>query len=133
MSDETRTTSATGGSKGVKLARVDMIPPKALLELAEHYGKGADKYGPTENGRDNWRNGYEWHKSYGALGRHLLAFWGGEDIDPETGSKHIIAVAWHALTLATWMDDPDLRSKYDDRDSTLSARQGKDWRDLWVG
>jgi hypothetical protein len=34
-----------------------------------------------------------------ALMRHLLAFLMGEDIDPETGSSHLIAVIWHCMTL----------------------------------
>jgi len=90
----------TGGEKGVKLARFDLIPTKALFELAEHYGKGCKKY--SEN---NWRKGLSWSKSYAALQRHITAFWGGEDFDEDTGSKHVIAVAWHCLTLATYMDE----------------------------
>lgn len=90
----------TGGEKGMKLARHDLIPMKALHELAEHYGKGCEKY--TEH---NWRKGLAWSKSYAALQRHITAFWGGEDLDPETGSKHVIASAWHCLTLATYMDE----------------------------
>lgn len=43
-SGEVRVTSETGASKGSKLARFDLIPQDALWELAEHYGKGAEKY-----------------------------------------------------------------------------------------
>lgn len=108
LSGEVRTTSSTGGQKGVKPEQYQSIPPEAERELAEHYAKGAAKYGDH-----NFRKGYEWSKSYSALRRHLRAFWGGEDIDPETGSKHIIAVAWHALTLATFMDEhPDFDDRY---------------------
>ena len=108
---EVRVTSTTGASKGSKPARFDLIPTGPLWELAEHYGKGAQKYAPV-NGRDNWRNGYDWHLSYAALQRHANAFWAGEDIDAETGSKHVIAVAWHAFALAEFMaSHPD----FDDR------------------
>lgn len=104
---EVRMVSETGGAKGVKPEQYQSLPVKALRELAEHYAKGAQKYGDH-----NFRRGYEWSKSYSALLRHLLAFWGGEDLDPETGSKHVTAVAWHALALSTFMDEyPD----YDDR------------------
>ena len=34
----------TGGEKGAKLARFDLIPPEATWALAEHYGKGCAKY-----------------------------------------------------------------------------------------
>lgn len=112
--DEVRITSATGGSKGSKIARFDLIPTGPLWELAEHYGKGAQKY-KRVNGKDNWRNGYDWSLSYAALQRHANAFWNGEDIDPENGSKHIIAAAWHCLALAHFMGDETLREMFDDR------------------
>lgn len=100
---EVRVTSSTGASKGSKPARYDLIPVGPLAELAEHYGKGAQKYAQV-NGRDNWRNGYDWSLSYAALQRHANAFWSGEDIDPETGSKHMVAVAWHAFALVEFME-----------------------------
>jgi dATP/dGTP diphosphohydrolase len=84
----------TGGEKGRKLARTDLLPPDALLSIAEHYGRGALKYEDR-----NWERGYAWSLSYGALLRHLFAWWGGEDIDAETGSSHLAAVGWHALAL----------------------------------
>jgi hypothetical protein len=95
----------TGAAKNQKLARYDLIPVGPLNELAEHYGKGAYKYTTdTRSGDRNWEGGYEWSLSYAALCRHLFAFWDREDLDQETGSKHIIAVAWHAFALAEFMD-----------------------------
>ena len=124
---ETRTTSSTGGEKGVKLGRFDLIPVGPLTELAEHYGVGASKYANHQ-----WRRGYEWSKSYAALLRHLTAFWDGYDYDvcsndPDgcshvdqdgnpfvavrenacfnhTGSHHLAAVAWHAFCLLEFKD-----------------------------
>lgn len=90
----------TGGQKGQKLARFDLIPAGALWQLAEHYGRGAQKYDD-----DNWRRGYSWRLSFAALMRHAWAFWRGEDIDPETGSPHMVAVAWHAFTLLTFASE----------------------------
>lgn len=121
MTDEVRTISSTGGRKGQKLERPDLIPAKALRELATHYGIGAAKYTEvddqgniTHDGANNWRLGYEWSKSTAGLLRHVLAFLSGEDIDAETGSKHVIAAAWHCLTLATFMDDfPSFDDRYD--------------------
>lgn len=97
---EVRVTSSTGGEKGQKLARFDLIPTDALTELAEHFGVGAKKYADR-----NWERGYEWGLSYAALSRHLTSFWGGEDIDPETGSKHMTAVVWHAMALVHFMNN----------------------------
>ena len=105
---EVRTTSRTGGQKGTKPERFDLIPIGALTQLARHYGAGAEKYDDNQ-----WRKGYEWSKSYAALQRHLTAWWGGEDIDEETGSSHLAAVAWHAFTLLTFIDEhPDFDDRY---------------------
>lgn len=91
---EVRATSVTGGQKGRKAAQFSLIPIGPLTELAEHYGKGAEKYNANQ-----WRAGYFWSWSYDALQRHANAFWSGEDFDEETGSNHMVAVAWHAFTL----------------------------------
>jgi hypothetical protein len=108
VGSEVRTTSRTGGEKGVKDARFDLIPIGALTQLAEHYGVGAKKYDDNQ-----WRKGYEWSKSYAALQRHLTAWWAGEDIDDETGSSHVAAVAWHAFTLLTFIaEHPDFDDRY---------------------
>ena len=64
----------------------------------------------------NWEKGYEWHKSFAALNRHLWAYWDGEDIDKETGSPHIIAVAWHAFALAEFAST---HPEFDDRPSVV--------------
>ena len=93
---EVRTVSSTGGAKGVKPARFEMIPADSLWELAEHFGKGTAKY-PSADGLDNWRRGYEWSKSFGALLRHAFKALGGEDIDPESGISHIAHVAASAM------------------------------------
>ena len=87
----------TGGKKGVKIERFDLIPPDVLRMLARHYGRGAAKYGER-----NMEKGYDYSKSYGALQRHANAWWEGEDDDPEFGTSHLLAVAWHAITLL-WM------------------------------
>lgn len=92
---ETRITDpTTGGQKGSKLARFSLIPPDFLWALAEHYGLGARKYADR-----NWERGYKWSLSVDALLRHLMAWLNGESNDAETGSSHLIAVAWHACAL----------------------------------
>jgi hypothetical protein len=108
MPDEVRSVSTTGGEKGTKLARYDLLPVGPLRQVAEHYGKGASKYADH-----NWRRGYEWSKSYAALMRHATQFWSGEDIDEETGSHHMAAVAFHALALLEYAEShPDFDDRY---------------------
>ena len=88
----------TGGQKGQKLARFDLLPVEALWEIAEHFGRGAEKYADR-----NWERGYKWSLSYAALMRHLTAWWGGEEFDEETGSHHLAAVGFHAMVLLTFI------------------------------
>ena len=96
--NEVRTTDPlTGGQKGSKLARFSLIPQEFLWALAEHYGKGSLKYEDR-----NWEKGYKWSLSQDALERHLRQWLLGEDRDPETGSNHLVAVAWHAAALFTY-------------------------------
>lgn len=92
--EERITDPETGGQKGSKLARFSLMPWDVLYELAEHWGKGARKYADR-----NWEKGTDWSLNIDALGRHLALWIGGEDNDPETGSSHLIAVAWHALAI----------------------------------
>ncbi|MGW4240967.1 dATP/dGTP diphosphohydrolase domain-containing protein [Nocardia sp. NPDC004722] len=116
-SAEVRVTSRTGGQKGRKLARFGLIPAGPLRELAELYGRGAEKYSD-----DNWRKGYDWSLSFDAMMRHAWAFWDGEDIDEETGAKHIICAVWHGITLAAFMV---LHPGFDNRPSRRNAGEGE--------
>lgn len=107
MSDEVRTVSATGGEKGMKSARFDLVPVGPLTTVARLYAKGAEKYADH-----NWRHGYEWSKSYAALMRHATQFWSGEDNDAETELPHMASVVFHALALLEFMER---HRDYDDR------------------
>lgn len=107
IADVERTVSSTGGQKETKLARFDLVPPGPLWDLAEHYGRGAKKYSSR-----NWERGYEWSKSYQALQRHLTAWWGGEDRDPELGNNHLVAAAFHVFALLEFINT---HPEFDDR------------------
>lgn len=141
---EVRTTSSTGGQKGVKSQRFDLIPIGPLTELAEHYGRGAKKYESHQ-----WRQGYEWSKSYSAGQRHWTAFWDGEDYDVcpptkegcafvteagepfvtdvpntcynHTGSHHLVAAVWHGFALLEFKDThPQHDDRYKSQDTFLN-------------
>jgi hypothetical protein len=104
---EVRTVSSTGGEKGVKPERHDLVPVEALAEVARVYGAGAEKYSAH-----NWRRGYEWSKSYAAAQRHLQAFWSGEDRDPEMGTLHLGNAIFHLMALIVFVDE---QRQFDDR------------------
>jgi hypothetical protein len=93
------TNENTGGQKGQKTARFDLIPTGALWEVAELYGKGAEKYDDR-----NWELGYDWNLSYAAMQRHAQLFWAGEDRDPETGCHHLASVVFHCMALMTFAE-----------------------------
>jgi hypothetical protein len=94
--EEHRVVSETGGEKGSKLPRFDLMPPDALFEVAKVYGIGSKKYADR-----NWERGYPWGLSYAALERHLNKDKAGETYDDE-GFMHLAAVAWHALALISF-------------------------------
>ena len=97
-----------GGVKfdGDKL-RYDLIPADALRQLAEVYTMGAKKYDDN-----NWRKGIKWSRIYGAIQRHINAFWEGEDMDPESGLNHLSHAAWGCFTLLNYFKE---KKEYDDR------------------
>lgn len=113
MTPEVRVVSETGGEKGQKLARFDLIPVGPLTALAEQFGAGAAKYADR-----NWEKGYPWSLNYAALLRHLTAFWGGEELDPETGTPHLAAVEWHAMVL---LEFTRTHREFDDRPGSVSG------------
>ena len=67
--------------------RYDLIPPEIEEAIARVLTFGAQKYAAR-----NWELGMDWGRPYAALRRHMNAWWGGEDADPETGMLH----TWHA-------------------------------------
>ena len=112
-----KSTSSSTGKKGVKLARFELVPPEALWALAEVYGVGGLKYDDR-----NWEKGIPFSQMYGALQRHAIQFWGGEDVDPEDGQKHMASVMWHAAGILTMAEiRPDLDDR--PRKTKLESRQ----------
>ncbi len=70
--------------------RMDLLPIRPLKDVAEILTYGADKYGS-----DNWREGkpIAHSRHYAGIQRHLMAYWSGEDLDPETGKSHLAHAA----------------------------------------
>lgn len=69
---------------GVKKPPLSLIPPSAIVEEAMAFKEGAAKYG-----RYNWRSNKVQLSIYvDAALRHLMAFFDGEDIDPDSGLPH---------------------------------------------
>lgn len=77
--------------------RIELVPPELVFAVARILTFGAAKY--TDR---NWEKGMSWGRVFGALMRHMWAWWGGQgptttsflfgDTDAETGQSHL----WHA-------------------------------------
>lgn len=92
--------------------RTDLLPPDALMAVAEVLAYGAEKYDA-----DNWKKGTDWHRYYGAALRHLFAYWEGEDLD-ESGYLHLAHAACNVLFALAYQ----LRGiGSDDRDKGVKA------------
>lgn len=61
-----------------------LLSSSALIEIAKVLDFGAKKYDPW-----NWKGGFKWSRVASAVLRHIFAWLGGEDKDPETGLSHI--------------------------------------------
>lgn len=98
----------TGGQKGAKNIQFHTIPPEFLAEVGRVYSMGAKKYSAR-----NFEKGYAWSLSFDAMMRHLWAWWGGEETDPESGCNHMAHGVWHCfqlMLLAKYHRDLDDRS-----------------------
>lgn len=107
---EVRTTSSTGGQKGTKPQRYDLMPKAGLDAISEVFAFGAEKYDSH-----NWRKGYEWGKSYSAALRHLTTHWDGETFDEESGLAHLAHAGCHILFMLTWLHEQGEGGQFDDR------------------
>lgn len=77
--------SDIGTKQDTNKPRPDLIPPKAIMSIAEVLEFGARKYSP-----DNWRKVPNLKARYtAAMLRHVFAWMSGEKIDTESGLHHL--------------------------------------------
>ena len=98
--------AASGGRKDDQgKARMDLVPPEFLFATADILAFGAGKYAPR-----NWEKGMAWGRPFGALMRHMWAWWRGDACDPETGKSHL----WHAACCLAFLIAYEARGIGDD-------------------
>ena len=110
--------------EGVKFddskVRLELIPPELLFAVGTILTSGAEKYEDR-----NWELGMKWSRVFGALMRHLWAWWGGKSptstnfafgtLDEETTHSHL----WHAGCCIAFLITYEERGiGEDDRSST---------------
>lgn len=93
---------------GIRKPSLHAIPPIALLMLGQAMTEGERKYGGF-----NWREKRISASVYfDAAMRHLLSWWDGEDIDPDSGLPHPVKAM---ACLAIVIDGMEQENLNDDR------------------
>ena len=81
-------------SKASLKPRPELLPPDALLCVAAVLTHGAAKHGDR-----GWEDGRPHGEDYGAMQRHLLAHWGGVNLDEGSGLPHLAHAVARGLIL----------------------------------
>lgn len=76
--------------------RLELLEPEFIKGIGKIITFGADKYAPN-----NWKKADEdgQLRIKGALLRHLYAYLGGEEFDPETGESHLYHMGCNLMFL----------------------------------
>jgi len=82
---------------GDKAMRPELISSEMIEQLSLVLAYGAKKYEDR-----NWEKGMKWSRPFGALMRHMWAWWRGEHYDPETGFSHLSHAACCLMFLVTY-------------------------------
>ena len=122
----------TNPKDAVGIAKVPMsvLPTQVILELGLGMFEGDRKYG-----RSNYRvAGVRGSVYYDATMRHLMGWWEGQDIDPDSGLNHItkaitsLLVLRDAMMNGLWNDDrppkvdPEFISRYNAKAKDIIAK-----------
>lgn len=104
----TALTAPTGVKYDAQKARLDLVSPIALLELAKVLEFGSRKYNAH-----NWRSGIQFSRLIAACLRHVFSYLGGESKDPETGLSHLAHALCNLMFLLEFeVTRPDLDDRY---------------------
>lgn len=105
-------TLITGVKKDEGKPRWELVPFDAIRGVVEILTFGAKKYAAR-----NWERGIAYGRVFGAIMRHLTAWWGGENLDPESGKSHLD----HAMCELMFLSAYEKRgmTSLDDRPATI--------------
>ena len=108
--------------------QVELLSPMWLMGVGQVLTFGASKYHAH-----NWRYGLKRSRLLGACLRHVFAYLGGEDKDPETGLLHLYHAScclMFASELHFTRPDLDDRFRYEARDTFPSKPGDSIFEDL---
>lgn len=90
----------------------------AVSQIVEVLEFGAKKYSAW-----NWTKGLSWSECFESMQRHLVAWYSGEDKDPETGLSHMAHVLCNAMFLMHFIL---FKTGADDRPAALKGDTPQD-------
>jgi hypothetical protein len=91
-----------GVKHDVEKERWDLLPVSSVRDVVRVLGFGAAKYSV-----DNWQKVPDARRRYYAAAlRHLVAWWDGERLDPESRLPHLAHAACCVLFLMWFEDRP---------------------------
>lgn len=106
---------AGGHKDDADKVRMELIPPELMVAAGSILTFGAKKYDDR-----NWEKGMAWSRVFGALMRHMWAWWGGKgststnfifgDLDEETKFSHL----WHAVFCIAVLATYEMRGSGED-------------------
>jgi|JI10StandDraft_1071094.scaffolds.fasta_scaffold58205_4 hypothetical protein len=106
MSDPVKKPSNPKDAFGVKKASLSCVSAPVLMEVGVGMQEGGCKYG-----RHNYRViGVLGSVYYDASLRHLMSWWEGEDIDPDSGMSHVTKAICSLVVLR----DAMIQGKFND-------------------
>lgn len=98
---------------GIRKAPMSTVPANVIAEVGVAMLEGASKYG-----RHNYRvAGVRASVYYDGTMRHVMSWWEGEDLDPDSNLSHItkaiasLVVLRDAMVQDMWTDDRPPKSK----------------------
>lgn len=87
--------------------RFELIPVEPLISIAKVFTEGA-----RVNGDRDWEKGILWSEIYGAILRHVTAWWNGEEADVDTGESPLAHAGTDIIILLEFIKT---HSELDDR------------------
>lgn len=98
--------------------RADLYSGSAYLATCRGLTYGVKKYAAW-----NWAKGILYSRVYGALIRHLFAWFMGQEKDPESGLSHLDHAGCCLMFLQHYHEHPERYARFDDRPNTSAKTQ----------
>ena len=99
-------------------APIALVPPECIEEVAEVFGFGAQKYG-----ENNWRmdgDNTSHTRTYSSIQRHLNAWLRSENLDPESGKRHLAHACTQLMILMIHTaNHPEMDDRYKEKSNAI--------------